>query len=156
MSTDAAAIPAAVGEDWESPHGFTPSKPVSFLHSSHLFFPPSHLFSITTLKLSSAKRKVAKRGQPPGHPWTAAPSTGPHGRGETATENGNPIAAPQRAPSFPAGNVIFFQSGNTKKKFTHGSHTSRTTAWDESGQSETEMLLHGLPLLPLRWRSGDK
>lgn len=132
VSTHAAAIPAAVGEDWESPYGFTPSELTPSLPpplpSKPSFFP------LTTLSCQ-AQTKLQQEGNLPLTPGLLHPRTGSHGKGETATEDSNPIAAPQCGPCFPAGNVIFSGMEAPRERSLTVHTPARPQPWPSPGKA---------------------
>lgn len=119
VSRRAAAIPAAVGEDWESPYGFTPSELLLFLPPPP---PPNNLFSLTAFKMSNTAQEQSCDKRAGSFP--ALLDCTQHrtlGKGETATGNSNPITE----HVFSCRKCDLFPSGSTRR-VTRGSLSSRT------------------------------
>lgn len=107
MSKHAAAIPAAVGEDWESPYGFTPSELLLFLPPP----PPNNLFHLTTFKLSNTTQEQSCDKRTGSQFLLECTQHKTLGKGETTTGNSNPIT--ERV--FSCRKCDLFPSGSTKK-----------------------------------------
>lgn len=129
----AAAIPAAVGEDWESPYGFTPSELLPFLPPSP---PPNNHFPLTTFKLSNTTQEQSCDKRPGSQFLLECTQHRTLGKWETAQER----ATPSLNMCFPAGNVIYSQV-----EAAEGSLMVHTAAGPgEWGKRETEIFLYGL------------
>lgn len=86
VSKHAAAIPAAVGEDWESPYGFTPSELLPFLPPP----PPNNHFPLTTFKLSNTTQEQSCDKRAGSQFLLECTQHRTHGKGETAQEGEQP------------------------------------------------------------------